>query len=61
MTPAPTPSTPGSHTPGAHRPALDERRIYAPRSRQERFIVPLIADAVASAIPAHAVRGGRVL
>lgn len=61
MTPAPTPKSPPPQSPGAHRPALDERRTYAPRSRQERFIVPLIADAVAGAISAHAVRGGRAL
>jgi len=43
------------------RPALDERRTYAPRSRQERFIVPLIAAAVERAIGDHAVNGGRAL
>lgn len=61
MTPPSTSSSPASLAQATHRPALDERRIYAPRSRQERFIVPLIAKAVADAIAVYAVRGGCAL
>lgn len=42
------------------RPALDERRNYIARSRQESFIVPLLNRAITGALARHA-RGGSAL
>lgn len=51
----PSPSSPPD------RPTLDERAAYIPRARQERFIVPLLKNAIEPAIVAHAVAGGSAL
>jgi SAM-dependent methyltransferase len=39
------------------RATLDERRIYKPRARQERFIVPLLARAIEQTLHNHRSQG----
>ncbi|HMN42780.1 MAG TPA: methyltransferase domain-containing protein [Phycisphaerales bacterium] len=45
----------------APRPPIVERKSYISKSRQERFIVPLIRENVLDALAAHATPGGRAL
>jgi SAM-dependent methyltransferase len=45
--------------PAPARPALDERTRYVPRSRQERFIVPLLARAIDDALDRYAATPAR--
>jgi SAM-dependent methyltransferase len=41
--------------------AIGRRTAYEATSREERFIVPLLRDAILASIAAHAVRGARAL
>jgi SAM-dependent methyltransferase len=55
------PSAEGRGQGHSARPVLREKTAYAPKSRQERYIVGLLKDAIESGLDQYAANGGRAL